>query len=583
MTNNRAKFNSRLCTLLGQIYPEADADALGKQVVEAFWPDDRALRSRARPPGNNLWDEADTLVITYGNTLVDGVHRPLDLLRDFLEQNLAGVISGVHILPFFPFTSDDGFAVTDYTAVNSNLGTWADIRRIAEDFKLMSDLVLNHVSSFSTWFQEYRQGHPPYDKFFFEASPDDDLSAVVRPRTSPLLRKVDTAMGERWVWCTFSHDQVDLDFRNPEVLLEFIRIMRLHIDNGVRIIRLDAVAFIWKQIGTNCIHLPETHAIVRLMRLLFDYATERVVLLTETNVPNAENLSYFGNMNEAHAIYNFTLPTLMLHAMLTGTSQLLSRWQMAMPPAQMGCTYLNFTASHDGIGMRGGEGFLSDEDLGNMVRAVRDFGGLVSMRSMPDGSEKPYELNITWFDAMKGTVEGEDDWQMERFLCSQTIVMALEGLPAFYIHSLLGTGNDHAGVEKTGINRAINRHRWDYTELRALLDDPESANARVLAEMKKRIGLRIRQPAFHPNATQFTLHLGDQLFGFWRQSIDRAQSVFAIHNVSRDEVVMPKHAINLIGGEHWVDLLSGEEIDPLAGEITFAPYQCRWISNRGHG
>ncbi|MFD0982308.1 sugar phosphorylase [Tropicimonas aquimaris] len=580
MTLKSPKFNEKLAALLAQIYPDADIPQLREDTIAAFWPEGTASRSRTRPPGNNLWDETDTLVITYGNSIVDGEHRPLDLLRHFLQENVSAVISGVHILPFFPFTSDDGFAVTDYRSVNSNLGNWSDINRIASEFKLMSDLVLNHVSSFSIWFHEYLQGHPPYDKFFFEASPEDDLSAVVRPRTSSLLREVQTANGPRWVWCTFSHDQVDLDFRNPEVLLEFLRVMRLHIDNGVRIIRLDAVAFIWKEVGTSCIHLPQTHAIVRLMRLLFDYASEPVVLLTETNVPNAENLSYFGNMNEAHSVYNFSLPPLILHAMLNGTSSALSRWQMAMPPAQLGCAYLNFTASHDGIGVRGAEGLLPDTEIGSMVKAVRDFGGLVSMRSMPDGSQKPYELNITWFDAMKGTVDGPDDLQFERFLCSQTIVMALEGLPAFYIHSLLGTPNDHAGVEKTGVNRAINRHRWDYPTLREALADPETIHARVLAEMKRRISIRIRQKGFHPNATQFTLHLGESLFGFWRQSINREQSIFAIHNVTREPVTMAPHAINLIGGESWVDLLSGEAIDPLGEDVTFAPYQCRWISNR---
>ncbi len=580
MPKNSSKFNAKLTSLLDQIYPEADASALSQQIVDAFWPEGSMVRNRARPPGNTLWDETDTLVITYGNSIVDGVHKPLDLLRHFLEENLSGVISGVHILPFFPFTSDDGFAVTDYTVVNSNLGSWSDVSRIASEFRLMSDLVLNHVSSFSTWFQEYRQGHAPYDRFFFEADPEDDVSMVVRPRTSPLLREVETTMGTRHVWCTFSHDQVDLDFTNPEVLLEFLRIMRLHIDNGVRIIRLDAVAFLWKELGTNCIHLPQTHAIVRLMRLLFDYAKEPVVLLTETNVPNAENLSYFGNMNEAHSIYNFSLPPLILHALLNGTAKRLNQWQMGMPPAQLGCAYLNFTASHDGIGMRPVEGLLPQEEIDALVDTVRASGGLVSMRSLPDGGEKPYELNITYFDSMKGTVAGPDDWQMERFLCSQTIVMALEGLPAFYIHSLLGTSNDHAGVEKTGVNRAINRHRWDYDELRTALADPESVHARVLAAMKDRISIRTRQKAFHPNATQFTLHLGDPFFGFWRQSINRDQSVFAIHNVTDQAITLSALDINLISGETWVDLLSGEPIDPSEGEITFAPYQCRWISNR---
>ncbi len=581
MPKSTPSVKSRAASLLEQIYPEHDCRALAQQVQEAFWPEGAHVRSRARTAGNNLWSEADTLVITYANSLVDGHHKPLDLLRDFLTHYLQGVISGVHILPFFPFTSDDGFAVVDYRAVNPTVGDWPDINRIGSEFKLMSDLVLNHVSSFSKWFHDYLQGHEPYDKFFFEASPDDDLSQVVRPRTSALLREVQTPSGPKHVWCTFSHDQVDLNFANPEVLLEFLRIMRLHIDNGIRVIRLDAVAFIWKEIGTNCIHLPQTHAIVRLMRLLFDYAVEPVVLLTETNVPNAENLSYFGNRNEAHAIYNFSLPPLVLHALLTGSSRALNQWLMAMPPAQLGCAYLNFTASHDGIGMRPAEGLLSEEDIETVISAVKAHGGLVSMRSLPGGGQKPYELNITYFEALKGTAAGgPDEHQIARFLCSQTIVMSLEGIPAFYIHSLLATPNDHDGVEKTGVNRAINRHRWDYPKLRAAIDDPETVHAQVLSRMKRRIGIRTRQPAFHPNATQFTLQLGEGIFGVWRQSLDRSQSIFALHNLTDQTIALPVMSINLIGGEDWVDLLSEEPVDASRGEIELAPYQCRWISNR---
>lgn len=551
-----------------------------QSVIDAFWPEGHHPRQRPRVPGNKLWSSRDAMVITYGNSFVDGQHKPLDLLNDFLQRYLKGIVNSVHILPFFPFTSDDGFAVTDYRAVNSHLGDWADIRRIADQFKLMSDLVLNHVSSQSKWFNEYLQGHEPFDGFFFEASPEDDLSTVVRPRTSPLLREVETANGPRHVWCTFSHDQVDLDFSNPEVLLEFLRVMRLHIDNGVQVIRLDAVAFIWKEVGTNCIHLPQTHAIVQLMRVLADFAVEPVVLLTETNVPNVENLSYFGNRNEAHAIYNFSLPPLLLHALMAGTAEHLHRWQATMPPAQLGCAYLNFTASHDGIGMRPAEGILPNEERDRVIQKVRDFGGEVSMRALPDGGESPYELNITWFDAMKGTFAGVDDHQIARFLCSQTIAMALEGIPAFYIHALLGTENDHAGVAKTGVKRAINRHRWDYPALREVLENPVSSHAQVLRGMKDRISVRCRQPAFHPNATNFTLHLDPRVFGIWRQSLDRDQSIFAIHNVSKDTVTISPHAINLIGGEDWFDLLSGETIHSHGPDIPMAPYQCRWITNR---
>lgn len=566
--------------LMRSIYPDYSAEDLVGQSLNAFWPDEGLVRKRGRTTSHALWSEKDAYVITYGNSFIDGEHKPLDLLNDFLLNHFFDLISGVHILPYFPYTSDDGFAVTDYRAVDSALGGWADVTRISGDFRLMSDLVINHCSSQSRMFSDYLQGHSPYDRFFFEASPDDDLSAVVRPRAHELLREVETADGTKHVWCTFSHDQVDFDFSNPAVLIEFLRIMRFHIDRGVRTFRLDAVAFLWKEIGTPSIHMRQTHEIIRLLRLFADFSEEPIVLITETNVPNFENLSYFGNRNEAHVVYNFSLPPLLLHGLLNGTSRHLNQWQMSMPPAQQGCAYLNFTASHDGVGLRPAEGLLSDGDISSMIETVQGFGGLVSQRLADDGTQKPYEINVSLYDALAGTVNGRDKWNETRFLCSQIIAMGLEGIPAFYIHSLLATENDYVGVEKAKHNRAINRHRWYYPTLLELLDDPGSRQARILAEMKRLIAIRIKQSAFHPNATQFTLQLGECFFGFWRQSTDRTQSIFAIHNMTNQTQNLTVMSLNLIGGERWVDLLAGEIITDQGDEISFAPYQCRWITNK---
>lgn len=573
--------NDGILDLVEQIYPDMDLELLTKQIVQAFWPDGTSILDDERLAHETTWDEKDTYMITYGGTLVDGEHKPLDLLYDFLNRYLKDTITGVHILPYFPFTSDDGFAITDYCGVNSQLGAWEDIVRISDEFRLMSDLVINHCSSQSTYFNEYLQGHEPYDKFFFEASLEDDLSLVVRPRAHNLLREVETANGTKYVWCTFSHDQIDFDFSNPEVLFEFLRILRFHIEKGVRTLRLDAVAFLWKEIGTTSIHLPQTHCIVRLLRLLSDYNEQPLMLITETNVPNTENLSYFGNRNEAHAVYNFSLPPLLLHALHNGTSQYLHEWQLSMPPLQAGCTYFNFTASHDGIGMRPAEGYLADDQIDTMIETVKSFGGLVSLRQVSEGKTRPYEINTSLFDALKGTVNGEDEWNIERFLCSQIIAMGLQGIPGFYVHSLLATHNDYDGLEKAGHNRAINRHRWDYQKLRNYLDNGKNIHATVFNEMKRLINLRISQPAFHPNASQFSLELDDQLFGFSRQVGEDKQEILAIHNLSSEPHTVHVISLNMNNSFKWLDLISGEEIDPSHGEIMFSPYQCRWISNIG--
>jgi sucrose phosphorylase len=567
---------SQLLQHLAFLYPEADHERLADQVIAVF----DGFQQQLPLPLSQLWSQDDCLLITYGDSIIDDESDPLETLHEFLQRYLKDSVSAVHVLPFCPFSSDDGFAVMDYTRVNSKLGQWSQIARIADRYRLMADIVINHVSSQSQWFQNYCDGIEPGATYFMEANAGDDLSEVVRPRASPLLRPTMTANGLKHVWCTFSHDQIDLDFRNPKVLLEFLRIVRLYLHHGVSIFRLDAVGFLWKQPGTNCMHLPQTHEVVRLIRTVTDSFAPGTWIITETNVPNHENLTYFGNRNEAHVIYNFSLAPLLVHSLLTGKTEYLKRWMMTMPPAPVGCTYLNFTASHDGIGMRPAEGLLSDEEQLQLVETVRSFGGSVSTRRTADGGERVYELNVSLFDALRGTVAGEDQWQVERFLCSQTVMMGLEGIPAFYIHSLLATPNDQDGVAATHHNRSINRHKWNWSELRKRLDDPQSVHSQVFGELTRRLQLRRRQTPFHPNATQFTLQLGEPLFAFWRQSTDRSQSIFCVHNMTDSTQELRLSDLNLISTDSWYDAIAGTRLDDQTTVLELSPYQAMWITNR---
>ena len=573
---------SRLYTHLQFIYRECehsqqDNIALAEQLYSLMRFDEHCAHPATH---HNNWDEEDVVVITYGDSVKRAGEKPLVTLQHFLMAHLWGAINTVHILPFFPWSSDDGFAVMEYTRVNESLGEWEDIESIAGSFRLMSDLVINHASSRSRWFDQFIRDEEPGRSLFFCASLEDDLAAVVRPRTSPLLRETPTASGTRYVWCTFGRDQVDFDFRNPQVLLEFVNIIRRYLDHGVKLFRLDAVAFLWKKIGTNCLNLEETHEIVRLLRTLVEHADGSAVIITETNIPNRENLAYFGNANEAHCVYNFSLPPLLLNTLVTGSCHHLKNWMMSMPPAQDGTSYFNFIASHDGIGLRPVEGLLSDEELDRLIKTMQDCGGHISWRALQDGQTRPYEINISLYDAMARTTGGADDWQQQRFICAHTIMLALEGIPAFYLHSLLGTTNDYQRFEHTGHKRHINRHQWDYQALKDSLDDKTSHHGAVFKALRELIQLRRRQAAFHPNATQFTLHLGDAVFAFWRQSIDRRQNVFCLNNVTADSQTIKLSDINLIETSHWGDLISGAHIHPSSGVLVMAPYQSIWLSNR---
>ena len=566
----------RVAGHLKLIYPELEVADL---VAESLAVMGLSADTPSPEPHRNLWDQSDVMMITYGDSLKRVGEAPLHTLAEFLDKRVKEAISTVHILPFFPYTSDDGFSVMDYTSVNPALGEWEDVSAICNHYKVMGDLVINHCSARSLWFENFKAGVDPGSDYFVEMPADADLSAVVRPRTSPLLREVETVNGEKRVWCTFSHDQVDLNFANPKVLLEILGIIKLYLDYGIKWFRLDAVAFLWKVPGTNCINLPQTHEVIRLLRLLIEHHTPDAVVITETNIPNAENLTYFGNANEAHLIYNFSLPPLLINSLVNGSCLHLKQWLMTMPPAQNGTTYLNFIASHDGVGLRPAEGLLSEWELETLIATMQRFGGRVSSRTTPDGKAKPYEINISLWDALSGTVaNGPDEWQFARYLCAAAVMAALEGVPAYYIHSFVGTENDQERVEHTGSFRSINRHIWDADELEEKLYG-DTHHARVFQALTNLLKIRRKQKAFHPNATMFTLHTGEQLFAFWRQSMDRRQSIFAIYNFSDRPQSLPLSELNLTLTDCWTDLISGEKYEDRGAQLKLMPYQFVWLNN----
>lgn len=531
--------------------------------------------SKYNPPAlekQAKWDETDVVLITYGDSIKKEDELPLQTLKKFINQHLNELISIVHILPFFPFSSDDGFSVIDFRKVNPELGSWKDVFEITEHFDLMVDLVINHASVQSKWFQQFLAQSGKAKDFFITENPAADLSEVVRPRSTPLLTPFETPVGTKYVWTTFSADQADLNFRNPNVLLEMIDVLLGYISKGARVIRLDAIAFLWKQAGTSCLHLPETHEVVKLLREVAECMNPSVVVLTETNVPNKENLSYFGNGDEAHMVYQFSLSPLLLHALHTGNSAYLSHWARELPEPQPGCTYFNFTASHDGIGVRPLEGLLPENEKAELVENMQKFGGFVNYKSNPNGHKSPYELNITYFDAMKGTTAGEDKLQVERFLASQIIMMSFRGIPAFYIHSFTATPNYLEGVQQTKQNRTINRRKWNLEELSELLAY-ETPQKKIFTSLKELLAIRKQQKAFHPDAVQEILDLGKNIFCLVRNYAGRQQIVL-VANLQKD---MNRFQLPQQFQTFTFDLVSQTEIQ----DDNLQPYQCLWLVESG--
>jgi glucosylglycerate phosphorylase len=561
-----------------------------------LWPRLRQADLGA-PASLERFSERDVVLITYGDQIGESGQSPLQSLAEFLEARVRGVVNSLHILPFFPYSSDDGFSVLDYKTVDPRLGTWDDVARLGRSFRLMFDLVINHISAQSRWFQGFLAGDPHYADYFITVPPDTDLSMVVRPRARPLLTSVETAQGERWVWTTFSPDQIDLNFANPQVLLEIIDVLLFYVRQGAEIIRLDAIAYLWKETGSASIHLEQTHRVVQLLRAVLDWVAPHVSLITETNVPHAENVSYFGDgQNEAQMVYQFSLAPLILNAFHTADAGYLSRWAAQLSPPSQATTFFNFTASHDGVGVRPVEGILDKAAFQQLVERAQAHGGFVSFKTNPDGSKSPYELNISYFDALSDPAAVEQLEQLEqleiggiavqvdRFLASQAIMLSLAGVPGIYIHSLLGSRSYHAGVTQTGRYRSINREKFERAVLEAALDDPTSLRHQVFERYLHLLRVRTAQPAFHPNGAQHVLTGHRALFALLRTAPDSTQRVLCLHNVSDQpqsfQVDLARIEAAHTGATAAQDLLTGMRYPVDAAGllvVDVAPYQVLWL------
>lgn len=578
MADNATALQQRMMQKLTFLYGAERAAALWPR-LEAMLTGFDVLPSQSTAAGR--LSEQDVVLITYGDQIQQPGEPPLETLHRMLTTYLADVINTVHILPFFPYSSDDGFSVIDYLAVDESLGDWEDIHRLRDDFRLMFDAVINHISAESAWFKGFVTGDPAYQDYFIVTDPAADLSDVVRPRTLPLLTPVQTDAGEQHVWTTFSSDQIDLNYASENVLLAVLDVLLSYVRHGASLIRLDAIAYLWKIIGTSCIHLPETHTVVQLMRDVLDVVAPDVLIITETNVPHDENISYFGDgTNEAQLVYQFSLPPLVLHSFRVGNARALSDWANTLEQVSPTTTYFNFTASHDGIGVRPATGLISDDDIVALTELAKERGGQVSYKTNSDGSQSPYELNVTYVDAIIGGTQVDPAAQARRFLASQAIMLAFAGVPGIYFHSLLGSRNWADGVAQTGRARSINREKLNYEDLVAELQDPETLRCHIFERYTDLIRIRTAQRAFHPNGAQRVLALNDSIFAIRRTAPDDSERIIAIHNVSGKLQTLSLKAEDVGEGPavSLYDLISGERYEWQPGlTLTIDPFDIMWL------
>jgi sucrose phosphorylase len=530
----------------------------------------------------------DIILITYGDQ-VSKLHEPsLEILNNFMNNHLKGIINSIHILPFYPSSSDDGFSVVNYNAVDPHMGSWREIESISKDYRLMVDGVINHTSQFSDWFKAYLGGDTYFQDYFIEVDPTLDLSKVVRPRASSLLNEfVDDEGKIRNVWTTFSKDQVDLNYKSHRVLRNVLDALFYYIEKGATLIRLDAIAFIWKEIGTECVHLPKTHELIQLMREVLHEVAPEVIIITETNVPHHENVSYFGSgSDEAQMVYNFALPPLLLHSVIHGDTQKLTTWAQSLTlPSDKVC-FFNFTASHDGIGMRPIKDILTEDEVNDIVSIVQENGGLVSYRAESDGSQTPYELNCSFIDAVTSPKE-DQAIRVKRMLVTQAAVLAMPGVPGIYFHSLVGSQNYHEGVKHTGVNRSINREKYNIDWLENELSTQGSLHKTIFDTYKRLISIRINEVAFNPFGQFRFLDLDKRIFAIDQVCNNNEHRILALHNFSNENVTIeiPKD-IKLplcdVINANCRNFLYDNKIENQTREITLEPYQIIWLKGKAN-
>ncbi|HCR0227734.1 sugar phosphorylase [Enterobacter kobei] len=559
------KVNAKIKKLINHIYGESFSDAHLDVLLSKL--EQAAIDiTEKRKSG---WDEKDVVLITYADQFSAKGEKALPVLTRFYNEWLARTFSHVHLLPFYPWSSDDGFSVIDYHSVAPETGSWQDIAELKQSASLMFDFVCNHMSAKSEWFANYLAQKPGFDDFFISVDPETDLSAVTRPRALPLLTPFKLHDGSvRHLWTTFSDDQIDLNFASPQVLIAMVDVLLHYLAEGARYIRLDAVGFMWKIPGTSCIHLEQTHCLIQLFRAITDAVAPGTVIITETNVPHKDNISYFGDgENEAQMVYQFSLPPLVLHAVHRQDVKALSQWAGSLALPSTKTTWFNFLASHDGIGLNPLRGILPESEILSLVEKLQQEGALVNWKNNPDGTRSPYEINVTYLDALSSQ-DSPDDERIARFILAHAVLLSFPGVPAVYIQSILGSRNDYEGVERLGYNRAINRKKYTAGQVDLELNNKQSVRHKIYSRLSEFIAIRRGEHAFHPDAQAMFESLDEQILKIVRVA-DNGERITALFNFSHNVHTVYEKVLS------GVELLSGQAID--GTELTLNPWQVMWI------
>jgi sucrose phosphorylase len=463
----------------------------------------------------------EVMLITYADSLGSNLAE----LKEIIDQYFAEAVGGVHILPFFPSSADRGFAPLTYREVDSDFGNWEDISSLADNYYLMFDFMVNHISQQSEFFQDFKQNKDQskyadffirYQDFWENGEPTEqevDLIYKRKPR-APYL-EVEFADGStEKVWCTFAEEQVDLNMES-RVVKEFIRnSLSFLAEHGASIIRLDAFAYAIKKAGTSCFFIePEIWQLLDYCQAVL--AEYNVEILPEIHEHHSIQLKI---AEQDHFVYDFALPMLLLHSIYSSTAKNLTAWLRKCPAHQF--TTLD---THDGIGVVDVKDLMSDAEIEETREMLYQQGSNVKKvySSAAYDNLDIYQINCTYYSAL-----GNND---QAYLLAWAVQFFAPGIPQVYYVGLLAGKNDIELLEKTKVGRNINRHYYSKAEVAAEIKRP------VVQKLKRLMEFRNSYPAFAGDYEIAALEAESQLKIIWQKaaavttlSVDFKDNSFAI-------------------------------------------------------
>src|SRR5579884_530190 len=560
----------------------------------------------ARREATPAWFQSQQMVgsVCYVDLFAGTLHGLRERLPYFKKLGL----TYLHLMPLFESpegNSDGGYAVSSYRHVNPRLGTVEELAELAREFQehgisLVLDFVFNHTSDEHEWARKAQAGNPEYERFYFlfpDRTMPDAYERTLR-EIFPTVRRGSFTWRQdigKWVWTTFNSFQWDLNYSNPAVFRAMAEEMLFIANIGVEFLRLDAVAFIWKRMGTSCENQPEAHQIIQAFNSIARIAAPALLFKSEAIVHPDGVLSYI-SPRECQISYNPLLMALLWESLATSEVKLLDhsmRHRFRLPQET---AWVNYQRSHDDIGWTfddndarwkwidpvGHRSFLNQFYIG---RFPGSFACGVSFQENPATGDARIAGTLASLagleQAIQSDVEQQIDLAVRRILMLHSIILSIGGIPLIYLGDEFGVLNDYSFASdphKVNDSRWIHRPQADWSWRKRIENDPSSPYGCIFTRLLQLIRLRKQQPATSGNNTEFVDTGNGHLFGYVRHG--GSQRLFVVTNFSDHPQEMNGNQLRVYGlGYSFTDLVTGQTLTA-ERPLRLEPYQVVWLETR---